>query len=287
MKESDNENWDIVIEPRKKGFHLNLSEVWKYRDLFYMYVRRDIVVMYKQTILGPLWFVIQPLFTMVMYMFVFGGIAGISTDGLPQPLFYMAGIICWNFFTECLTKSSGTFIANVNVFSKVYFPRLVVPFSSIASTFIKFLIQFGLFVLMYIYFVLKGAQISVNYFALLSPILILMLAGISFGVGIIISSLTTKYRDLTILFTFATQLWMYVTPIIYPLSVMEGKYEKWMWVIQLNPLTSIIEAFKYGFLGTGTFSWLSLGYSTLFAIVVFFIGSSIFNKVERNFVDIV
>lgn len=287
MKEDLEGNWDIVIKPRKKGIYLNLSEIWKYRDLFYMYVRRDIVVMYKQTILGPLWFVIQPIFTTIMFMFVFGGIAGISTDGLPQPLFYMAGIVCWNYFSECLNKTSSTFLANASVFSKVYFPRLIVPLSVIASNMVRFFIQFGLFICLYIYYTIQGANISINAYVLLFPLLIGMLAALGFGFGVIVSSLTTKYRDLTILFTFVVQLWMYITPVIYPLSVMEGRYEKWMWIIQLNPLTSIIEAFKYGFLGTGTFTWWSLGYSFLFTIVIFFIGTWIFNKVERSFIDVV
>lgn len=288
MEGLETEKWDIIIKPKKKGFGLDLYEVWRYRDLFMMYVKRDIVVIYKQTILGPLWFVIQPVFTTIMFMFVFGGIANISTDGIPQPLFYMAGIVCWNYFSECLTKTSNTFLANASIFSKVYFPRLVVPLSIIASNLFKFVIQFGLFLAIYAYFILvKGTPLSINSYALLSPVLILMLAFLAFGIGIIISSLTTKYRDLNILFTFIVQLWMYATPIIYPLSIMEGKYEKWMWLIQLNPLTSIIEAFKYGFLGEGTFSWLSLAYTFLFTVFVFLIGAWQFNKVERNFIDVV
>lgn len=281
------EKWDIVIKPHKKGFGLNLSELWQYRDLFAMYVKRDIVVLYKQTVLGPLWYVIQPIFTTIMFMFVFGGIANISTDGLPQPLFYMAGILCWNYFSDCLTKTSNTFLSNASIFSKVYFPRLVVPFSIIVSNLVKFAIQLALFLLVYIFFIYKGANVAINSYILLAPFLILMLAAMSFGIGIIISSMTTKYRDLSILFAFAIQLWMYATPIIFPLSIMEAKYQKWMWIIQLNPLTSIVEAFKYGFLGAGTFTWMSLAYSLVFTIVVFFIGSWTFNKVERSFIDVV
>ncbi len=288
MEGLETEKWDIIIRPKKKGFGLDLGEVWRYRDLFMMYVKRDIVVIYKQTVLGPLWFIIQPVFTTIMFMFVFGGIANISTDGIPQPLFYMAGIVCWNYFSECLTKTSNTFLANAGIFSKVYFPRLVVPLSIITSNLFKFIIQFGLFLVIYAYFVfVKGTAISINSYALLFPVLILMLAFLAFGIGIIVSSLTTKYRDLNILFAFIVQLWMYATPVIYPLSIMEGKYEKWMWLLQLNPLTSIIEAFKYGFLGEGTFSWLSLTYTLLFTVFVFLIGAWQFNKVERNFIDVV
>ncbi|NDW17548.1 ABC transporter permease [Dysgonomonas sp. 216] len=287
MSHSKEEQWDIVIKPEGRRFSLNLSEVWRYRDLLMMYIRRDIVVVYKQTILGPLWFIIQPVFTTVMFMFVFGGIAGISTDGLPQPLFYMAGILCWNYFSECLTRSSSTFMTNAGVFSKVYFPRLVVPFSVAVSNLFKFFIQFFLFISLYIYFVVDGAAVGVNTYALLFPLLILMLGSLGLGFGIIISSLTNKYRDLAILFTFAVQLWMYITPVIYPLSVMKERYAEWMWVVQMNPLTSIIEAFKYGFLGTGTFTWFSLLYSFAFSVIILIIGSWVFNKVERKFVDVV
>lgn len=287
MEVTENDQWDIVIEAKKKGFGLNLSEIWKYRDLFLMYIKRDIVVIYKQTILGPLWFIIQPIFTTITFMFI-GNIANISTDGLPQILFYMAGIVCWNYFAESLNKTSNTFLANANIFSKVYFPRLVVPLSIVTSNLVKFFIQFGLFIVIYLYYIIfKGIDVAINSYVLLFPFLIMMLAALAFGFGIIVSSLTTKYRDLSMLFAFVVQLWMYVTPVIYPLSVMEGKYEKWMWLLQLNPITSIIEAFKYGFLGAGTFTWTSLGYSALFTIFIFLVGSWMFNKVERSFIDVV
>ncbi|GAB6011783.1 ABC transporter permease [Viscerimonas tarda] len=285
--ELEKKYWDIEIKPRASKFSLNLKEIWQYKDLLMMYVRRDIVVTYKQTVLGPLWFIIQPVLTTIMFMFVFGGIAGISTDGLPQPLFYMAGVLCWTYFSDCLNKTSTTFTANAGVFSKVYFPRLVVPLSITISNLFKYFIQFGLFLILYIYYVVAGSNVMINSYALLFPVLLFMLAGLGLGFGIIVSSMTTKYRDLAFLFTFAVQLWMYITPVIYPLSVMEGKYEEWMWVIQLNPLTSIIEAFKYGFLGTGTFTWLSLGYSFLSTIFILLFGAWVFNKVERSFVDVV
>lgn len=277
----------LTIEPRARLFHLNLKELWQYKDLLEMYVKRDIVTLYKQTILGPIWFFIQPIFTTIIFMFVFGGLAGISTDGIPQALFYLAGITIWNYFSESLTKTSDTFIANQAVFGKVYFPRLIAPLSVTISGLIKMFIQFGVFVVVYIYFVVKGTDVAPNVYALLFPLLIMILAGLALGFGIIISSMTTKYRDLKFLITFAIQLWMYATPVIYPLSVMEGSYKKYMWLIKANPLTSVMESFKYGFLGQGTFSWLSLAYSTLFTIVILLFGIVIFNRVERNFMDVI
>lgn len=284
---SPQENWDIVIKPRGRKFTLNLKELWQYRDLLQMYVRRDIVTMYKQTILGPLWFLIQPIFTTVMYMFVFGGIANISTDGLPQMLFYLSGILCWSYFSECMNRSSSTFSGNAGVFSKVYFPRLVVPISGLISNLVKLVIQLLLFLAIYIYFYNNGANIHITEHILLFPVLILMLAGLGFGFGIIISSLTTKYRDLSILFGFVVQLWMYATPIVYPLSIMKENYANYMWIIQLNPLTSIVEATRYAFMGVGTFSWASLSYSFVFTIIIVLIGTVTFNKVERSFIDVV
>lgn len=284
---SSQENWDIVIKPKGKRFSLNLKEVWQYRDLLQMYIRRDIVTMYKQTILGPLWFIIQPIFTTIMYMFVFGGIANISTDGLPQMLFYLSGVLSWSYFSECMNRSSATFSGNAGVFSKVYFPRLVVPISGLISNLLKLVIQLLLFLSVYVYFYTNGADIHVTKYILLYPVLVLMLAGLGFGFGIIISSLTTKYRDLTILFSFLTQLWMYATPVVYPLSIMKENYEKYMWIIQLNPLTSIVEATRYAFMGVGTFSWESLSYSMIFTIVLVLFGIVTFNKVERRFIDVV
>jgi len=279
--------WTLIIKPKGKLFNLNLRELWKYRDLLEMYIRRDIVTFYKQTILGPLWFFIQPVFTTVVYMFVFGGLAGIPTDGIPKPLFYLSGICLWNYFSEALTKTSDTFLTNQAIFGKVYFPRLVAPLSIVITGILKMFIQLILFIITYIWFVYKGLPLAVNSYAWLFPLLVLMLGGLSLGFGIIISSLTTKYRDLKFLIVFAIQLWMYATPVIYPLSVMQGKWEKYMWLIQANPVTSIMETFKYGFLGQGTFSWLALGYSAIFTLVVLFVGVIIFNKVERSFMDVV
>ena len=277
----------LKIKPKGSSFSLNLKELWQYRDLLEMYIKRDIVTFYKQTILGPIWFFIQPIFTTIMFMFVFGGLAGIPTDGIPQALFYLSGITLWNYFSEALSKTSDTFLANQAIFGKVYFPRIIAPLSITISGLIKMFIQLAVFALVYIYYVAKGASVTPNLYALLFPVLILILAMLALGFGIIISSMTTKYRDLKFLITFAIQLWMYATPVIYPLSVMQGNYKKYMWLIQANPLTSVLETFKYGFLGQGTFSWLSLGYSALISFIVLLAGVVIFNKVERNFMDVI
>ena len=283
--ETREEKWTTVIKSRNGLFDINLREIWQYRDLFTMFVKRDIITSYKQTILGPLWFFIQPALTTVMYMVVFGGIAGISTDGLPQALFYLSGILCWQYFSDCLNKTSNTFVANQSMFGKVYFPRLIVPLSTVVSNLIKMFIQFILFAAVYIYYIAQGVAVAPNLYICLFPVLIFMLAGIALGFGIIISSLTTKYRDLTVLFTFIVQLWMYATPVIYPLSTITS--EKLRTLMLLNPITSIIEAFKYGALGVGSFEWSYLAYSFCFMIVLIALGIAVFNKVQRSFMDTV
>jgi lipopolysaccharide transport system permease protein len=280
-------SWDLIIEPRGRLFNLNLKEIWRYRDLLEMYSKREIVTFYKQTILGPIWFFIQPIFTTIVFMFVFGGLAKIPTDGIPQPLFYLSGITLWNYFSESLTKTSDTFLTNQAIFGKVYFPRLIAPLSVIITGLIKMFIQFAVFALVYIYYVAIGTHVAPNIYALLFPVLIVILAALTLGFGIIISSMTTKYRDLKFLITFAIQLWMYATPVIYPLSVMAGSSKKYLLLIQANPLTAVMETFKYGFLGQGSFSWFALGYSFLFSIVVLFVGIIVFNKVERSFMDVI
>lgn len=285
--ESEKEHWDIVIKPRSSNFSLNLDEIWKYRDLIRMYIHRDIVTMYKQTVLGPLWYVIQPIFTTVMYMLVFGGIAGIATDGVPQPVFYLSGLILWNYFTECLGRSSGTFSSNANVFSKVYFPRLVVPISGLVSSLVKLGIQVALFLAVYIYFYYKGDVALPNTMVLLVPLLILITAMLGFGIGIVISSLTTKYRDLTFLFGFIVSLWIYATPIAYPLSAIPAKVGNFKWVVEYNPMTPVVEAMRYAFTGSGQFSWFGVMYSLIFAVIISVIGIWIFNKIERKFIDVV
>ena len=278
-------DYTTIIKPKGKLFEIDFKEIWRYRDLLVMFIKRDIVTQYKQTILGPTWYFIQPALTTIMYMVVFGGIAGISTDGLPQPLFYLAGIVLWQYFSECLNKTSATFTQNQHIFGKVYFPRLISPLSNVLSNLVRMSIQFLLFLIVYVYYVAVGVDVMPNTYALILPLLIVMLAGLSLGFGIIISSMTTKYRDLTILFTFIVQLWMYATPVIYPLSTITN--EKIRMLMGINPLTSIFEAFKYGMLGVGQFSWGGLGYSFGFMVVLLLVGVVVFNKVQRSFMDTV
>ena len=249
-----------------------------------MYVKRDIVTMYKQTVLGPLWFVIQPILTTVMFMFVFGKLAGISTDGIPGPLFYFSGIILWNYFADCLNRTSHTFTANQGVFGKVYFPRLVVPLAGLTSNLIKMSIHLALFIIVYIGYAISGFPVQVNATLLLFPFYVLLLAFHALSWGLIVSSVTSKYRDLQHLVSFGLQLFMYATPVIYPLSVAGSRFRR---VIELNPLTPVFEAFKYGSLGHGSFSWGGLLYSTVFMLVTLFISVLVFNRVERNFMDTV
>lgn len=278
-------DYTTIIKPKGKLFEIDFKEIWRYRDLLVMFIKRDIVTQYKQTILGPTWYFIQPALTTIMYMVVFGGIAGISTDGLPQPLFYLAGIVLWQYFSECLNKTSATFTQNQHIFGKVYFPRLISPLSNVLSNLVRMSIQFLLFLIVYVYYVAVGVDVMPNAYALLLPLLIVMLAGLSLGFGIIISSMTTKYRDLTILFTFIVQLWMYATPVIYPLSTISN--DKIRMLMGINPLTSIFEAFKYGMLGVGQFSWDGIGYSFGFMVVLLLVGVVVFNKVQRSFMDTV
>ncbi|MDR1679079.1 MAG: ABC transporter permease [Prevotellaceae bacterium] len=285
MVEDKTEQWDTEIKPRNGLFDVNLKEIWRYRDLLSLFVKRDIITQYKQTILGPAWFVIQPILTTIMFMVVFGGIAGIKTGTVPQALFYLAGITMWNYFADCLNKTSNTFTTNAAIFGKVYFPRLIVPLSVVGSNLVRFGIQMALFVVVYLFYdIFMNAHVAPNRYICLFPLLLLMLAGLALGFGILISSMTTKYRDLTILFGFIVQLWMYATPIIYPLSRMS---EEKQWIMTLNPLTSIIETFKYGVLGEGIFNWWSLAYSFGFMLVLLCIGIVVFNKVQKSFMDTV
>lgn len=280
------EQWTTVIKPKSSLLSIDFREIWQYRDLFRMFVKRDIVTWYKQTILGPLWFFIQPLMTTIMFMVVFGGIAKISTDGLPQPLFYLAGICLWQYFAECLNQTSKTFIENANVFGKVYFPRLVVPMATVASNLVRLAIQMGLFFAVYAYYqIFTDVTIHTNLYALLTPVLILILASLGLGFGILFSSLTTKYRDLVFLLTFIVQLWMYATPVIYPLSTIENPDLRLL--MQANPITSIVETFKFGMLGVGQFSWAALGYSAGFAAALLALGIIVFNRIQRTFMDTV
>jgi lipopolysaccharide transport system permease protein len=276
--------WDLVIEPQSSLLDLNLKDVWRYRDLLWLLVKRDFVSFYKQTILGPLWFFIQPLFTTIIFTFIFGNLAGLSTDGLPQPLFYMAGITAWNYFADCLTKTSTVFRDNANIFGKVYFPRLIMPLSIVVSNLVRFGVQMLLFFMMIGYYAFTGANFHLNAYVLLFPILVLMMALLGLGLGLIITALTTKYRDLAFLITFGVQLMMYATTVIYPLSAAPAAYK---WVIELNPMTGIIEAFRHGFLGEGSLTLQTLGYSIAFTLIALVLGVIIFNKTEKTFVDTV
>ena len=288
---SENENWTTVIKPRTGLFEVNLKEIWDYRDLLTLFVKRTITVQYKQTILGPLWWIIQPALTVIMYMVVFGGIAGIPTDGVPQPLFYLGGVCMWQYFSSCLTGTSNTFVTNAGIFGKVYFPRLIMPLSTVISNLVRFGIQLGLFIIVYAYYAIVGKAPSPNWYLLLAPIMVIMMAGLALGFGVIISSMTTKYRDLQVLFSFVVQLWMYGTPIVYPLSQVAGKKVLGLnleTIMCLNPVTPVIETFKYGALDAGEFiGWGWLAYSFIFMIVMLGLGVLIFNKVQKSFMDTV
>lgn len=280
------EHWDLVIQPKVAMLDLNLREVWRYRDLLWLFVRRDFVAQYRQTILGFLWHVIQPLLTTLMFLLVFGRIANIPTDGIePAILFYMAGITVWNYFSAVLTNTSTTFVTNAAVFGKVYFPRLVLPLSVVLSNIIRFGIQFALLLVFIIYFSFKGHPIHLSWSWLAIPVLVLLMAGIGLGLGIITSAMTTKYRDLSVLMTFAIQLAMYATPIAYPLSFLKSK--SYLWIININPITSIVEAFRYVIFGKGTLDFSGLTYSVVFMIVSVLIGMVVFNRVEKTFMDTV
>ena len=275
----DDNNWSMIIEPQRSLLDLRLGELWRYRDLVMLFVRS----VYKQTILGPLWYLIQPLLTTVTFTIIFGSVAKLPTDGLPQFLFYMSGTVVWSYFADCLNKTSVTFVNNSSLFGKVYFPRMAVPVSILISSLITFLIQFSLFLAFVVYFVLIGAPIHFNLLWVgFSPVLILMMAGLGLGFGIIVSSLTTKYRDLRFLVTFGVQLLMYATPVIYPVSSIPERYQ---WIVLANPMTSIVEAFRFAFLGAGDANIGHLLYSSGFMVVVVIIGSVIFNRVEQNFMD--
>ena len=283
-KPPSDENWTMVLRPKRSLFEVNLHELWLYRDLIALFVRRDFVAKFKQTILGPIWFIIQPLLTTLMFVVVFGNIAGIPTDGIPKVLFYMTGIVGWNYFSTCLNETSQTFIKNASIFGKVYFPRLALPISVVISNLVSFLIQFVFLCLFLAYFMINGSDVSPNLLVLWIPFLVLLMAGLGLGFGIIISSLTTKYRDLTHLVTFGVSLWMYATPIIYPLSEIPEKYQL---LVIANPMTPVVETFKTALLGVGQINYFHLLYSFCFTIVLLAIGIIIFNKVEKTFMDTV
>lgn len=282
------ETWDIEITPERPVFDLKLQEVWQYKDLLLLIVKRDFIALYKQTILGPIWFVIQPLLMSLMFTVVFGNIAGIPTDGIPKMIFYLSGFTIWTYFAEVFKKTSTTFKDNQQIFGKVYFPRVIIPISITITNVFRFFIQFSLFIGFYLYYLLvEGVEMQANWYILLFPLLILMLAALSMGMGLIITSYTTKYRDLIFLLQFGIRMAMYATPVIIPLSVWLEKYESYSWIALINPVTSIIETFRYGFIGKGVMSWSYLAYSFVFSIVVFILGVVIFNRTEKNFMDTV
>jgi lipopolysaccharide transport system permease protein len=281
---SDNTKWTEVIGPKTKLFDLRLHELWRYRDLIMMFVRRDFVANYKQTILGPVWFFLQPLLTTITYIFIFGKMAGLSTDGMPMLLFYLSGVTIWNYFSETLNKISTVFKDNAQMFGKVYFPRLTMPFSIVLSNLVRFGIQFLLFLIIWIFYYVNGYGIRPNLLILLTPMLVILMGLLALGMGMVISALTTKYKDLIFLLTFGIQLLMFATPVIYPLSSVSAGYK---WIIQANPMSAIVETFRYAYLGTGTFSWLQLGYSAGVCLVILMLGTVIFNRVEKSFTDTV
>ncbi len=276
-------NWDLVIQGKTSLFDLRLREVWRYRDLLLMFVRRDFITVYKQTILGPLWFFIQPILTTLTFMVIFGGLAKIPTDGAPKLVFYMSGITIWNYFSTCLTDVSKVFISNSAIFGKVYFPRLIMPLTIVVSNLMKFAVQFFMFLCFVFYFYCMDS-VKPNGWVFFIPIILLIMALIAMGIGLILSSMTTKYRDLTMLIAFGVQLFMYATPVIYPISVVPVKY---LWIVKLNPLVPIFDYIRYAFLGIGTFNLVQLIYPILFSIFILVFGVVIFNKVQKSFMDTV
>ena len=276
--------WTEEIKAESSLFAINFREIWHYRDLLFMLVKRDFITFYKQTILGPLWFIVQPLLTTLIFVILFGNIAKLSTDGIPQLAFYLAGITIWNYFSESLTKTSSVFTANASIFGKVYFPRLIMPLSIVASSLLKFAVQFALFILVVLYYTFVAQSIQPNLWILITPALILLMALFALGVGMIFSSLTTKYKDLTFLLAFGIQLFMYITPVVYPSSALPEKFQIFA---KINPLSSIFECFRYAYLGTGTFTIADLLISTLVIVFLFFAGVLVFNKVEKSFMDTV
>lgn len=280
------EAWDLIIQPQQSFFQLDLGNIWRYRDLLWLFVRRDFVSFYKQTILGPIWFFIQPLFTTAIYTFVFGRLAGISVDNLPTALFYLAGVTCWNYFSDCITKTSTVFKDNVNIFGKVYFPRVIMPLSIVFSNLIRFGVQMILFLLSMAWFGwVKGESIHFTSYIFLFPFIVMLMGFLGLGLGMIVSAMTTRYRDLQLAVVFGVQLLMYATTVVYPLSAVEGKFHHYAWLVKYNPMTPIIETFRLGFLGAGTFSWGLLGYAAAVTFAILILGILTFNKVERSFVD--
>lgn len=288
-KHQQHTDWDLIIEPQHSIFKLHLRDVWRYRDLLGLLVKRDFISFYKQTVLGPLWFFLQPAMTTLVFTFVFGNLAGIATDGLPKPLFYLTGIVAWNYFAECITKTSTVFKDNANILGKVYFPRLIMPLSIVVSSLVKFGVQILLLIGVFIYYIFFEEFLpQMNFYLVLLPVLILMMAALGLGLGMIISAMTTKYRDLAFLVSFGVQLLMYATTVIYPLSVAERKFSPLLaMMVKYNPMTTVIEGIRYGLFGNGTFNLAMFCYSLIITIIILFAGIIVFNKVEKDFVDTV
>lgn len=287
MNNKDNKEWLFEITPKNNFFSLNFKEIWQYRDLLFLFVKRDIITVYKQTVLGPLWYLIQPLFTSVTFTIIFNNVAGIKTGGIPSFLFNLAGVTVWNYFTACLNGTSDTFKANASIFGKVYFPRIITPLSIVISNLIKFGIQFLIFILFFIFYYFQGYNLTLNISVLFFPILIAVMGILGLGLGMVISSMVTKYRDLSNLVTFGVQLLMYLSAVMYPMALVLDKLPKFGWLVHYNPLAYIIETARYMLLNTGEISVLGLGYTLLVTIAVFFGGLLIFNKTEKSFIDTV
>ena len=284
---NNNEDWLFEITPKNNFFSLNFKEIWQYRDLLLLFVKRDVITVYKQTVLGPLWYLIQPLFTSVTFTIIFNNVAGINTGSIPPFLFNLAGITVWNYFTACLNGTSDTFKANANIFGKVYFPRIITPLSVVISNLIKFGIQFLIFIIFYIFYYFQGYNLILNTTVLFFPILIAVMGILGLGLGMLISSMVTKYRDFSYLVTFGISLLMYLSAVMYPMALIKDKLPKFGWLVEYNPLAYIIETSRYMLLNTGEISILGLCYTLLVTITVFFIGLLIFNKTEKSFIDTV
>lgn len=285
--ENTEKDWLFEITPKNKFFSLNLTEVWQYRDLLMLFVKRDVVTVYKQTVLGPLWYLIQPLFTSITFTIIFNTVAGIETGTIPPFLFNLAGIMVWNYFTACLSGTSDTFKANASIFGKVYFPRIITPMSVVISNLIKFGIQFLIFVAFYLFFYVQGAPLSLDVYVLFFPFLILLMGILGLGLGMLISSMVTKYRDLSYLISFGVQLLMYLSAVMYPMALIRQKMPDYAWLVQYNPLAYIIETARYILLGVGTVSVWGLVYTVCITVIIFFLGLLVFNKTEKSFIDTV
>ena len=284
MNKIEKQRWDLIIEPQRGWFDIHLNDLWRYRDLVLLFVKRDFVTFYKQTILGPLWYIINPIVNTIVFTIIFGKLAKISTDGTPPFIFYMAGTVAWGYFATCLTGTSNTFVANAGIFGKVYFPRLTVPVSKVIIGLLQFGIQFTIFIAFFSYFMWQGADVRPNYLILTLPLILLQMAVLGLGFGILISSLTTKYRDLTFAMGFAVQLWMYATPVVYPLSIVPEKYRM---LSAMNPMTSIVESFRAAFLGASAIEPVHIACSVTITLLVFIVGIIMFSRIEKTFMDTV